>query len=330
MNRFRPKFFDRKKADTSANTDYRRTYEVIDVESCKSKGENEAGTHLILFCPFCTDKRGKDYYSAGRLYFDKREQKGICYQCNTAVFPENHGDGNELERDFKTAVDHARKRFTDPDEMEHPEPLELEFDNLVKEDLKYLEKRNPLLPIASDMLGLMKWSGKEQGVVTPFMLGEDIVKFQVRFVGRRQRGRAPYYTSPGPKILYSPCHSLSNFRLLRERTITLCEGTYDSIALQIIGYPNPMAVLGSTLTDYQIYLLRKFMPENMFIMMDNKSIGWNLQRQLKVKMSSVSDYIVDDFNGLDPEEYLRKTYQDESELYKNNLLMWRRGDLELV
>lgn len=114
--------------------------------------------------------------------------------------------------------------------------------------------------------------------------------------------------------MYSPQHLFTNFKLRRESTITICEGVYDAIALWILGYPNPVAVLGSTITEYQALLLRKLMPENVIFAMDEWSISSAMRAEIRTQVPSVVGVRIENFNGLDPEEYLVNEIKDRTKL----------------
>jgi DNA primase len=70
-----------------------------------------------------------------------------------------------------------------------------------------------------------------------------------------------YYTSPGPKPLYSPYHIFGDFHTVGQlEELTICEGVFDAIALAIMGFPNPVAILGDKLTPLQMWDIRHLVP----------------------------------------------------------------------
>jgi len=125
-----------------------------------------------------------------------------------------------------------------------------------------LKGRNPFLIPLTEYLGFRGWKGKDTGVVIPFIYRKKICKFQCRFVTRRgqpldKNDKMKYYTSPGPKPLYSPFHIFADFQSVgKKEELTICEGVFDAIALAIMGFPNPVAILGDKLTPLQMWDIR--------------------------------------------------------------------------
>ena len=280
---------------------YRRTYEIVDLISLKEVVKNTSTTHTRYYCPFCTEKRGKKYYSAGKLYFDKNSNIGLCHQCNTVVFPENKEeideDKRELELSINSIIINRKKDY-------NISKISYNFENVDSIILNYLKNRNELLIPLYKYLNIKKWIGNRVGVVIPFYFKEDIVKIQVRFI---DNNLPKYWTSPGIKPLYSP---FTRFKS-NEKSITICEGVFDAIALAIMGYSCPLACLGSTLTNFQIYQIRSILPENCLILMDEPKLGYNVKNQLRKEVGSLSMCFVDSFNGKDPEEYLRDKFNKD-------------------
>ena len=291
----------------SANENYERSYEIVDLSTLSQVKENN--THIIYHCPNCLEKRGKED-NQGKFYFHKEKNVGICFLCNTVFNPaQEEGSDNQL----KQSIDkHLSKSGIVLDVVDSPiKPVGFSFEEINIKLTKFLHKRNPFLPQLIEPLGLKAWYGTLDGIVTPFLYRDFIAKYQVRFDTDDKAKR--YYTSPGEKVLYSPRHILSNFELKGdEGTITLCEGVYDAIALEILDYPNPLAVLGSSLTNLQIFQLRKMLPDNAFIAMDDWDISSAIQKQLSKGVPSISESRIVTFGDYDPEEYLRSKIKDES------------------
>ena len=74
--------------------------------------------------------------------------------------------------------------------------------------------------------------------------------------------------------------------------------------IQAPGY-TPFAVLGSSISDYQIQFLREYVPDEILIMMDETSIS----KKIFNKLISIVDYcpisIIRTY-GEDPEEIMKK------------------------
>lgn len=298
---------------------YKRTYEVININDLKIVSNVNVTTHARYYCPFCRNKRGDAYFSAGKLYYDIKLNVGLCQQCNTVVFPK---DSNEIKEDVKelNLAINTTLNTLDTRRIIEISPLKLDFDKVDSNILIYLKKRNPLLINLYKLLNFKKWSGSRLGVIIPFFSGEDVLKIQVRFIDNKL---PKYWTAPGVKPFYSPCRLKNN--LLENREITLCEGVFDAIALKIMGYSNPIACLGSTLTKYQLFQIRKLLPERCTVIMDKVSLGYNVKTQLRQEVRSLSSCVVDSFGKHDPEEYLVSRLGDDL-IFKNicldNIKAW--------
>jgi hypothetical protein len=85
-----------------------------------------------------------------------------------------------------------------------------------------------------------------------------------------------------------------------------------------MGYSRPLAVLGSSLTEYQIYLLRKLVPESIQLCFDKKSISEEVSRELRKNLTSVQRWdIVNDweqFSG-DPEDLFQKLLKENDQYF---------------
>jgi DNA primase len=140
-----------------------------------------------------------------------------------------------------------------------------------------------------------------------------------------------HYTSIGDKIPYSPDHLLFDVNSVQSlNAITLCEGVFDAIALRIMGYPNPFAVLGSIITDYQMDILRNFEFDEIYCAFDNEYLNKeNIKNIINLfpfvsRHNSIIFQKIDDIQP-DPEEFLRyksKLNQDLYDKYKENTNKW--------
>lgn len=294
-------------------SDYELTHELIILEDLGpplSKSHDEWRYN----CPNCEDKRGKPD-KEGKMYFNIAKQKGWCFKCSTSFFVEPEGvDKDELAWD--NIRNEVRSRFPLAifEGMEAPQEVYFSFADLDSTHLKYLKNRNPYLPALKDILCIRGWNGKEKGVVLPFFYKNKICKYQTRFIDRKEG--AKYFTSPGPKPLYSPLHIFNDFRLTTdEGHITICEGVFDAIALMIIGFPNPVAVLGDKLTPLQIYDIRSLAPivTKAYICLDDWNRSLAVAKVIKKHAQGIQDTpIFCQWGGKkdDPEDFLRTMMRD--------------------
>lgn len=293
--------------------EFDRSVEIFEPGDHKSFAE-ASGDEVRYNCPICIDIRGKEDDN-GKLYWNRVKRKGFCFLCHTVFYPNTDDLEDGGEGEFSQAMSAWLDHSIGFDQLEREEPSEIAFDfSPLKDDLLlYLKDRNPFLHHLVPALGLHGWYGRDTGVVTPFFYKEKVVKFQTRFVSRKDPKAAKYYTSEGTKILYSPRHLFGvteGFDLIGEQTITLTEGTYDAIACAIMGFPNPLAVLGSSLTKYQILLLKKLMPFKVFCCLDDWKLNMALKRQVLSALDTVEEAIVNPLGKGDPEEFLKIYIQD--------------------
>lgn len=220
-------------------------------------------------CPVCLDKRGKPDHE-GKLYWNIIKNVGYCFKCNTSFFREEaeNVSFNREEIEWKKTIEGMLRNYSDTfySNLEFPKEVPFDFPELTYDLLVNLKKRNPFLIPLKDMLGFRSWQGRDTGVVIPFIYNGKICKFQTRFVTRRglsldKDDKMKYYTSPGPKCLYSPFHIFNNFHTLgKEDELTIAEGVFDAIALGIMKFPNPVAILGDHLTPLQLWDIRHLTP----------------------------------------------------------------------
>lgn len=295
-------------------SDHELTHELIVIEEL-GKPLSRSGDELRFNCPNCEDKRGKPDKD-GKFYFNIVKQKGYCFKCSTAFYVEADGvdkEELELERAYNTILSKIPKAIFE--DLEFPKEVHFNFPELSKEHLKYLKKRNPYLLALKDVLCIRGWNGKESGVVVPFFYREKICKFQARFIDRKTG--AKYFTSPGPKPLYSPMHLLNTFRLTTaERTITICEGVFDAIALWVMGFPNPLAILGDKITPLHLYDIRRLQPSatKAYVCLDDWDRSLSVKNVLRRHVPSLQTIeIFVKWGGPknDPEDFLNLAIQDQ-------------------
>lgn len=283
-----------------------KTYELFDTEL--HKVVNTTAEHDIYLCPFCETKAGK-VDKEGKFYWSREKEVGWCFRCMTVGFPETDSEVDNSQQKLERTIESTTKELNGNNFI-HPPPIGFNFEDPTFAHLDYLRSRHVFLPPLAKSLGIKGWSGTNMGVVFPFIYRNYIARFQVRFDTQDKARR--YYTSPGEhKILYSPQHVLSDFRLRREDTVTIVEGVFDAIAALVLGYPNPLAILGSSLTEYNAYLIRKLVPDNAFCFMDSKPLNDAVAAILKTSCPSIGRIeCINHGDDVDPEEYLKEKIKD--------------------
>lgn len=242
---------------------------------------------FICHCPFCK----KEGHTKHKLYIKSDLTVGHCFVCCRAFIHDN----NEVNTDFRVPKFEAFQGTQwQPVPLTDPEwsldRFEYEFDDYSEKGYQYLINRNPFLKDLWQPLGFKFWN---DNIVMPFWYHGEIMYYQIRFTGKSKiRYFFPPISDKMPYIIENG----------NNKQFIVCEGVYDAVAC-LIQAPQytPMAVLGSHISDYQLYFLREYVPNKILVYMDDteKSKG------VANKIRSVLDYcqvIIIPSDGTDPEE----------------------------
>jgi len=291
----------------------------VDEFNAPKVGETKDGEETIYKCPFCSEKRlhyGKSGTpdDLGKLYINKLKNIGLCFRCNTIVVT-NWSVDNAVDK-LTESLTNVLSQSLDIDFTGIPSITLNQYPNAssIPEAIDYIRSRNAFItPALMDSLGL-KWYDRPMhaydileekhtiihrtGIVTPIKLPTpasfDTKSFQIRFV---THNKARFYTLDGMKLAFTP------YPTQTESKVTFCEGTWDAIALGMMGFPNPIALLGKTLTEFQSQQLRPSFPTSCYLCLDDKTCNESLYGDVRKKLPSVSRIKKVDFYGQDPEEY---------------------------
>lgn len=275
-------------------------------ESFGVKGEEAVKTFLkgdeyICHCPFCK----AEGHTKHKLYVKSDLSVGHCFVCTRA---------------FVNVDDTVKVDYEAPDFLSRylpKQPLQIiplndpewsldrftyEFDDYSEEGVNYLIGRNPFLAGLWKQLGFKFWDGN---IVMPFWWQGEVIYYQIRFTKKSKiRYFFPRISSPTGGA--AKCPYIIPRSNTDNRWFIVCEGVYDAIAclIQAPAY-TPMAVLGSSISDYQLEFLRTYIPQKILVYMDDteKSIG------VAKKIREVIDYCpikIIHSDGTDPEENLIK------------------------
>jgi hypothetical protein len=258
------------------------------------------GTEIIARCPFC-----KHEHTKSKLYIRDDMTTGWCFLCNRTYI--NVTD--TLNTDVvvpRTFADFGAGplKFELP-EMKNDEwnmdKYYYEFDDESDVGMKYLISRHGFFKDLAKALGFKFWNGN---VVMPFMWMGKPYYYQIRFSSKTSKIR--YFLPP---VSQKSCYIIE--RRQEEdvmHRILIVEGIYDAIAamIQCPDY-TPVAVLGSSISDYQIAQIREYAGyvSEMMVWMDETQISV----RIKKKVRSIIDYCPINIiysNGEDPEECLQK------------------------
>lgn len=132
----------------------------------------------------------------------------------------------------------------------------------------------------------------------------------IAFGGRIMTDQKPKYlnTSDTPVFKKSAnLFSLNNAKKTTDRTLILCEGYMDVIAVNSAGFPNAVATLGTALTKEQAVLMKRF-ADDVIICYDADEAGQKATRRAIdiLRSTGLNIRVLTVPEGKDPDEFIRK------------------------
>lgn len=169
-----------------------------------------------------------------------------------------------------------------------------EFDDYDEVGVDYLKSRHPFM---EQLYKILDFKFLDGNVVMPFKYKDEIFYYQIRFSGNSS---IRYFFPP---ISDKPPYIIEHGD---NKQFIICEGVYDAIA-NLIMAPNytPMAVLGSSISDYQLKFLREYVPTKIIIYMDKTEISVRIAEKIKQTIDYCPISIIKS-NGEDPEECMKR------------------------
>jgi hypothetical protein len=168
-----------------------------------------------------------------------------------------------------------------------------EFDESDEKGERYLYSRHRYLPALAKVLGFKFYN---HNIIMPFFFHGELIYYQMRFTNKNP---IRYFFPP---ISHKPIYSIECNGC---KDLIICEGIMDACGLMML-YPDktPIAVLGSTVSDYQIDMIRTYNPRSITVYMDETKLSIGVLKKLQTVINNV-DYHYKRSNGQDPEEYLK-------------------------
>lgn len=180
---------------------------------------------------------------------------------------------------------------------------------------KFYEKKN-IDSSVSEELGLARKSGIQvydvfqNRVMFPIENPDGLV---VGFTGRvYKKGDTPKYLNSKETKLFKKGQVLYNYHRAKEsvrlkKQLIMVEGNMDAMRLSDCGFPNTIALMGTSLTKDQIELIRKLRVP-ILLMLDNDDAGNRntYQNGLLLEKEHIALQVVRLSNAKDPDEYLLK------------------------
>ena len=179
-----------------------------------------------------------------------------------------------------------------------------EFDSYSEKGMNYLMTRHPFM---KDLAPMLEFKYIDGNIVMPFKYKNEVIYYQIRFTGN---SKIRYFFPP---ISAKPPYIIEHGD---NKKFIICEGVYDAISL-LIQAPQytPMAVLGSSISDYQLNFLREYVPEEIVVYMDETKISERIRQRIMRTIDYCPIRIVKS-DGTDPEEQMKKR------LKKGQNLQW--------
>lgn len=202
----------------------------------------------ICHCKFCKEEG----HTKHKLYIRSDLTTGYCFVCNRVYINIDDKVDTSFEvPDFLGMLGgyggFNLVQLNDP--VWSLDKFKYEFDDYSEVGYNYLVGRHKYLGELYKLLGFKFWN---DNVVIPFFYGSDVFYYQIRFTGN---SKIRYFLPP---ISSKPPYIIPREGEARHR-IMLVEGIFDAIAvlLQCPDY-TPVAVLGSSISDYQLNFIREY------------------------------------------------------------------------
>lgn len=255
----------------------------------------------VIQCPFCKSEG----YVKEKLYIKGDLTVGHCFKCHRAYL--NVTDTIE----YKIRKPNLKFRSNNFDLVKLNDKnwtLDMyynEFDDFDEIGYKYLMSRHEFMDPLYKILG---FKFHNHHVVMPFYFHGELIYYQIRFTNKNP---IRYYFPP---ISHKPIYAIENGC----RDLIICEGVMDAVALFMM-YPDrmPVAVLGSSVSDYQIEMIRTYCPTSILVYMDESDLSYKVRSKLRSVIDNI-EIKVRRSDGEDPEECFKRyiRYGKYDETYK--------------
>lgn len=276
--------------------------EFYGVGSMEEVEQYQVNGEYIIHCPFCRDAG----HTKHKLYIKGDLTVGHCFVCTRGYI--NVTD--QIDTSFKVPEFFpcfSRMNGLNLVKLSDPfwslDKFNYEFDSFDQKGIDYLAGRHQYL---KDLYKVLDFKFMDGNIAMPFKYHGEIFYYQIRFSSKNSKIR--YFFPP---ISAKPPYIIEHGD---NKNLIICEGIFDAISLliQAPGY-TPVAVLGSSVSDYQIEFIREYVPEKILVYMDSTDISINIAR----KLSSIIDYCpihIIKSDGTDPEEAMIKRIRSGKDL----------------
>lgn len=260
------------------------------------------GDHYICHCPFCE----AEGHTKKKLYITSNYEVGHCFVCGRAWV--NVDDTIKFQTNVPDFMESTFYQPLNIVRLQDPtwtiDKYYNEFDSYSEKGMNYLMTRHPFM---KDLAPMLEFKYIDGNIVMPFKYKNEVIYYQIRFTGN---SKIRYFFPP---ISAKPPYIIEHGD---NKKFIICEGVYDAISL-LIQAPQytPMAVLGSSISDYQLNFLREYVPEEIVVYMDETKISERIRQRIMRTIDYCPIRIVKS-DGTDPEEQMKKR------LKKGQNLQW--------
>lgn len=284
----------------------KEAYGANTMEEVKTHQGNNG--EYIIHCPFCR----AEGHTKHKLYIKSDLTVGHCFVCDRAFV--NVTD--EVKVDYKIPNFFNGGFFNDnntPKELvrlSDPtwtlDKFHNEFDDFDQKGYDYLVKRNPYLSELYKILGFKFW---QSNIVMPFFDDQGkVFYYQIRFTGN---SKIRYFFPP---ISHKPCYIIKRNNPEAAHRLIISEGIFSGIASMLMSENyTSISILGSSVSDYQLNMIRQFVPEKIVIFLDETKLSIGVANKIK----SVIDYCpiqIIKSDGEDPEERMMRRRRQGKDL----------------
>lgn len=248
----------------------------IDLRKLVSEGNaTHSGNEYRVECPVC--RQLGHHYEKRKLFIKDDFTVGYCFRCGTKF--KHKIDFNNRGENFVFNISKPK-----PKEYKEEEKIDTSFYkesmDFYGKGVEYLKSRRPWLGDNYSKLGI---KFRDDRLIIPFFrngnINNEVLFYQCRFYDPEKSGKRYLIPKSTNKPIYLSPNGNNN-----SNTMILCEGPFGAIAISN-SYPQYKcgAVMGSNISEYQMFLLSKMNINKFILYFDNEDINKKAQKILAEK-----------------------------------------------